>query len=58
MDDRDNPDNPSLVPDLDDELDAEPDTTDFDAEQDKRADQPGGALSPGTTATGSPTGRA
>ncbi|MET1044694.1 MAG: hypothetical protein ABWX59_11340 [Microbacteriaceae bacterium] len=40
-----------------DELDAEPDTTDFDAEQDRRADMPGGALSPGTTATGRPTGR-
>ncbi|WP_157155782.1 MULTISPECIES: hypothetical protein [unclassified Diaminobutyricimonas] len=28
-----------------------------DVEQEKRASMPGGALSPGSTATGSPTGR-
>jgi hypothetical protein len=36
-------------PDLDYDID--------DVEQEKRASMPGGALSPGTTATGSPTGR-
>lgn len=41
------------------EAEEEPDL-DYDAddvEQEKRASMPGGALTPGTTATGSPTGR-
>ena len=52
---------PASQPSEDSDRDTE-DGDDFayeidDVEQEKRANMPGGALSPGNTATGSPTGR-